>query len=431
MTNRDTQTSNEIAISDLVEVNPSINMSDVEPDSVVSFIPMADVSNSGFWIHKQSRRYRDVRSGFTAFQEDDVLFAKITPSMENGKGCHAVGLVNGFGFGTTEFHVLRAKGENSPRFLFHWLQSEMLRQKAEAEMTGTAGQQRVPASFFSRFKIVDLEPNEQQLIADILDTIDAAIQHTQGVIDKLKEVRAGLLHDLLTYGIDANGDLRENVENQHTPYGDLPADWRVVQLKTVGDVKSGLTLGRDLSGSQTVEVPYMRVFNVQDGYLDLSDIKTIEVLPHEVDNYRLEIGDVLMNEGGDFDKLGRGTVWQGEIELCLHQNHVFRVRTDQSILNPMFLSLISGSNFGKKFFVLSSKQSTNLASINSTQLKSFPVPLPHIDEQNAIVEIINGADTKLDTENTFCNKLQVLKQGLTNDLLTGTVRVTQLIDSHK
>jgi len=115
---------------------------------------------------------------------------------------------------------------------------------------------------------------------------------------------------------------------------------------------------------------------VQDGYLNLTEMKTVRVLKDEAHRFLLQPGDVLMTEGGDFDKLGRGTVWTGQISPCLHQNHIFRVRTNSHYLYPEYLALVSRSSYGKHFFLLSSKQSTNLASINSTQLKAFPIPCP-------------------------------------------------------
>jgi type I restriction enzyme, S subunit len=117
-----------------------------------------------------------------------------------------------------------------------------------------------------------------------------------------------------------------------------------------------------------IELPYLRVANVQDGYLDLSEIKSVAVLKSEVDRFSLQTGDMLMTEGGDFDKLGRGTVWRGQISPCLHQNHIFRVRPTRGAILPDFLASVTASSHGKWYFLVSSKQTTNLATINSTQL---------------------------------------------------------------
>jgi type I restriction enzyme S subunit len=165
---------------------------------------------------------------------------------------------------------------------------------------------------------------------------------------------------------------------------------------------------------------------VQDGYLDLQQVKFLRVKPADVEKFRLIPGDVLMNEGGDFDKLGRGTVWEGEIEPCIHQNHVFRVRTFPELLDPYFLAYFSGSSRGKAYFVKSSKQSTNLASINSTQLRAFEVPVPPFSEQSAIVDHLQSHKNRLELEGRNIGKLKAQKTGLMDDLLTGRVRVTAL-----
>lgn len=170
-----------------------------------------------------------------------------------------------------------------------------------------------------------------------------------------------------------------------------PSDWRKVKLKQVAKIQTGLAKGKK-NTNDPVKLPYLRVANVQDGYLDLSEVKEVEVDNSKVERYLLKPNDVLLTEGGDFDKLGRGTLWRGELPKCLHQNHIFVVRTNLQILHPKFLSLLAGSPYGKKYFLSCAKQTTNLASINSTQLKEFPVLLPPITEQKEIAKVINAWD---------------------------------------
>ncbi|MCJ7600818.1 MAG: restriction endonuclease subunit S [Desulfobulbaceae bacterium] len=121
---------------------------------------------------------------------------------------------------------------------------------------------------------------------------------------------------------------------------------------------------------------------------------------------------------------GRGTVWQGEIDNCIHQNHVFRVRVNQEQLRPYYLAYWSESDFGKKYFVLSSKQSTNLASINSTQLKAYPIAKPEQEEQERIESRVNSANLIIQNLKNENLKLTSQKSGLMHDLLTGKVPVT-------
>lgn len=149
-----------------------------------------------------------------------------------------------------------------------------------------------------------------------------------------------------------------------------------IALGEIADVRSGVTKGRKLDEKTTTDVPYLRVANVQDGFLNLSEIKTIEALEKDLEKYALEDGDVLMTEGGDPDKLGRGTVWRNEIVGCIYQNHIFRVRTDRERLLPEFLATLLRMQYSKSYFLGCAKRSSNLASINSRQVKQFPIPLP-------------------------------------------------------
>ena len=207
-----------------------------------------------------------------------------------------------------------------------------------------------------------------------------------------------------------------------TKLGWIPAKWEVKRLDMVAHIQKGIAKGRKIQG-EIVRLPYMRVANVQDGYLDLSTVKKIKVPKEEISKYLLKYGDVLLTEGGDYDKLGRGTVWKNELENCVHQNHIFAVRTNPEILLPKFLSELSSSYYGRKYFMLSSKQSTNLASINSTQLKAFPVPLPPLPEQQKIAAILSTWDKAIEKLGKLIEAKEEQKKGVMQQLLIGKERV--------
>ena len=177
--------------------------------------------------------------------------------------------------------------------------------------------------------------------------------------------------------------------------GPVPAHWTVTRLKFIAHVQTGVAKGKDNSGQRTIMVPYLRVANVQDGYLDLEDVATIEIPADDLPRYRLRAGDVLMNEGGDFDKLGRGHVWDGSIDPCIHQNHVFAVRPFG--VSQQWLNLVTGSAYAQFYFMSRSKQSTNLASISSTNVMELPVVLPPVSEQAAIAGFLGCEVAKIDT----------------------------------
>ncbi len=208
------------------------------------------------------------------------------------------------------------------------------------------------------------------------------IAHLLGKVEGLIDHRKQHLQQL--------GDLLKSVFQEMFGFLDgTYVRWRVERLSSSCEVVSGVAKGKKYATEQLVEVPYMRVANVQDGHFVLDEIKTIAVTPKEIDQYQLQRGDLLLTEGGDPDKLGRGSVWEGQVPNCIHQNHIFRVRINQyEQLNPYYLSALFGSRYGKSYFLKSAKQTTGIASINSTQLKTFPTVIPPIDLQNQFAVIV-------------------------------------------
>jgi len=176
--------------------------------------------------------------------------------------------------------------------------------------------------------------------------------------------------------------------------GEVPTHWTATPLKRVANVQTGIAKGKDNEGKGTIAVPYLRVANVQDGHLALDDVATIEVPPEAIARYRLQPGDVLMNEGGDFDKLGRGCIWRGEIAQCIHQNHVFAVRPHS--VSSQWLNWLTSSGYAQFYFMSRSKQSTNLASISSSNIMELPLLIPPGPEQALLVAFLDRETAKID-----------------------------------
>lgn len=202
----------------------------------------------------------------------------------------------------------------------------------------------------------------------------------------------------------------------------MPNGWKRLPLQIVAEVRSGVAKGKS-SLKDPITVPYLRVANVQDGHINLDEVKEIEIESEKLERYSLKFGDVLMNEGGDFDKLGRGDVWLGQIDPCLHQNHVFAVRPQQQVLDSFFLAALAASNYGKTYFLSCAKRSTNLASINSSQIKEFPVLVPPIDEQKKIAKILSTWEEAISTAQQLLDSSQQQKKALAQKLLTGKQRL--------
>lgn len=165
-----------------------------------------------------------------------------------------------------------------------------------------------------------------------------------------------------------------------------PEHWAMVPFDDIAIVIGGITKGRDLRNRQTITCPYLAVANVQRGFFKLQDLKTIQIAEEELSKYLVQDGDLLVTEGGDWDKVGRTAIWRGGVKNCLHQNHVFKVRVPSVLLMNEWVELVFNSGVGRDYFAGASKQTTNLASINMTQLRSFPLPVPPLDEQKAILE---------------------------------------------
>lgn len=310
-------------------------------------------------------------------------------------------------------------------YLFYWLQPFLQHLN---DITAATTVKHLSVNDLRSAKTRLPSARTQAKIGNILETVDEAIEQTEALIEKYSLIKAGMMHDLFTRGLTPDGKLRPTREDapdlyKETLIGWLPKDWNLKPLGSMSKITSGVTLNSKSEPTQSVSVPYLRVANVQDGYLDLAEIKEVRVSKEAVARYALQECDVLMNEGGDFDKLGRGTVWPGDIDPCIHQNHVFRVRTEKKILRPYFLTYWSQSNHGKKYFLLSSKQSTNLASINSKQLNAYPIGVPTIEEQREIEIRVTSVNLKLETLEQEKHKLLAQKSGLMHDLLTGEVAV--------
>lgn len=166
----------------------------------------------------------------------------------------------------------------------------------------------------------------------------------------------------------------------------MPVDVPHLRLGWLAEVRTGLTLGKDYGETPVSPYPYLRVANVQAGRLDLTEVKEVRVPEAEARMTTLAHGDVLMTEGGDIDKLGRGTVWRSEVPRCLHQNHVFAVHTNTDRLLADYLALVSRSSHARAYFERTAVRSTNLASTNSSNVRAFRFPVVDPKQQERLVQ---------------------------------------------
>ncbi len=264
-------------------------------------------------------------------------------------------------------------------------------------------------------------PPEKELkrMSDAFRACDAAIDILQTELAAARRLKTALMQQLFTKGIPGR-----HRKFKETKWLKFPKTWNVETLRELAEIEAGFTMGRDLSRQDTVTIPYVTVVNVQDGSFDLDDISSIEIKRAELETGTLRTGDVLMTEGGDRDKLGRGAIWAGQIEPCAYQNHIFRVRFFPDSYQPKLFHYLIQSYQARRYFASHAKQTSNLCSINSRELKRFPVAVPDLDEQGEMVELLDTSEANIVAIHSKLTALLRLKKSLLQNLLTGKVRVT-------
>jgi type I restriction enzyme, S subunit len=257
---------------------------------------------------------------------------------------------------------------------------------------------------------------EQQQIAQKLDELLAQVDTLKTRLDAIPNILKRFRQSVLAAAV--SGRLTEEWRGVQVEKLD---EWRWVTLGEIADVKGGITKDSKKQESSFVELPYLRVANVQRYYLDLTEIKTIRIPESRVKDLLLEDGDILFNEGGDLDKLGRGWIWEGQIQNCSFQNHVFRARLKDKSDNPKYISWW-GNTEGLEYFIRNGKQTTNLASINKTLLSNLPINLPPAKEQTEIVRRVEQLFAYADQIEQRVKDAQARVNHLTQSILAKAFR---------
>ncbi|MEU3199872.1 restriction endonuclease subunit S [Streptomyces sp. NPDC006996] len=240
----------------------------------------------------------------------------------------------------------------------------------------------------------------QKRIAAVLDQVDTLRAKRREAIGLLDDLAQSIFLDM---------------------FGNLQATGKV-PLSSVANIASGITKGRKEPSGELQGVPYLAVANVQDRKLNLSMVKEISVSAAELERFKLRSEDLLLTEGGDPDKLGRGTLWREELPVCIHQNHVFRVRVmDREEIDPVYLSWVMSSRYGKSYFLRIAKQTTGIASINKTQLGDFPLPVSPIVRQREFRSRIEGVQAHQRAHRTHLAALDELFTSLQHRAFSGTL----------
>lgn len=280
------------------------------------------------------------------------------------------------------------------------------------------------------FRINVPPASEQEIIAQILDILDTQIQKTEAMITKLETIKEGLLHDLLSRGIGKNGQLRPSPEQapelyQDSALGLIPRDWAVGSAHQDFVIDSGFTLGAHRRPQRNAR-PYLRVANVHRGRLDLSDIAYLEANDEEMAKKSLSKDDLLIVEGhANPGEIGRCAMATESVSGYTFQNHLFRLKA--ITLLPHFAFLWMNSDTVKKYWRKAASSSSGLYTINRTKLEAVPTAKPKNAEQLSISRLVKEHEDEIATATQELEKLKKLKVGISDDLLTGKVRVTPLL----
>lgn len=334
-----------------------------------TFVPMRAVDGvSGTITCPEVRPLGELKKGFTPFLSGDVLFAKITPCMENGKLAVARSLTNDLGFGSTEFHIIRPGPSVLSEWLWYFMRQSSIRDEARRHFRGSAGQQRVPSDFLRQLKI-PVPPIEEQL--RILRRID-------NYVESIDEIRS--LNEQAT--LETSGLLSSSLA--HT-FAELKSTYSNAAIGTcLADSRYGTSRRCDAS---TDGVPVLRIPNVARGEISLSNLKYCNFNDSELSRLQLKTGDILVvRTNGSRDLVGRCAVYTESSRPFAFASYLIRLRVDPLVLDPHFLALFLTSTMGRDAISRIRRTSAGQYNVNSENLRRIVLPLPPPSIQRKVTE---------------------------------------------
>ncbi|HTW90958.1 MAG TPA: restriction endonuclease subunit S [bacterium] len=361
----------EATIGDVTAINPPKPTAHLLPHKApITFVPMPAVdAHAGAIVGATDRAFGEVRSGYTAFRDGDVLFAKITPCMENGKAAIARGLKNGLGFGSSEFHVLRPSAAALAEYLFYYIRQESYRREAEEHMTGSVGQKRVPADYVENTEM-PLPPFAEQ--RRIVAKVEELLAQVNQVRERLARVPAILKR------------FRSSVLTQAC--GDTAAEkWPVVEFGSViEELKNGTS---EVPQFVDTDKPILRISAVRSRSVRLDDVRHLQATCGELDDYLIDDGDLLFTRyNGSLDLLGVcGMVRNLGRSRVYYPDKLMRVRVDGSRLVPEYAELFFASPQARDRITAKAKSSAGQQGVSGANIKAQPILLPPVSEQRSIV----------------------------------------------
>jgi type I restriction enzyme S subunit len=385
-----------VTILDACEVNPPKPPKDfLLADAPVTFVPMPAVdADLGAITNPDIKPYLEVRNGFTSFRDGDVIMAKITPCMENGKAAIVQGMKNGIGFGSTEFHVMRSRGEILPEYLYYFIRQKSFRKEAESHFTGSVGQKRVPADFIKHC-VIPLPPlaDQQRIVTrveELLTHVNTARDRLSRVLVIMKKFRQATLAAAYTgrltegwsgdQGSDQFSFNRDEIEGNGYNFK-IPVTWQLENIKGVCEMIVDCPHSTPL-WTQNGEI-CLRTTNFKPGYLDLSEVRFVshDTYLERISRLEPHENDIVYSREGGI--LGIACIIPKGLKTCLGQRMML-LRVDQTRSNPKFIL-----NFLNSPVILKNVKEltggTSSPHLNVADVKKFHIPLPPLAEQHEIV----------------------------------------------
>lgn len=391
----------EVPILDVCQLNHSLSRDEwPSDDALVSFVPMSAVDEGrGVIAAVEERPFAEVRKGYTPFRDGDVLFAKVTPCMENGKAAIAQGLRHGMGFGSTEFHVLRPNPALiTPEYVFHFVRQPWFREQAASAFIGTGGLQRVPPGFFKRVKLPLPPLPEQQRIVEVLRESDALTQGKQRALrdfDQLIQAR-----------------YRAQFGRYFSPQGLLNPARIGEHLESA---QYGVSEAMGESGSHAV----LRMNSLTtSGWLDLSDLKYIDLSAQDAAATELRDGDLLFNRTNSRELVGKCAIWRDTPGAYSFASYLVRLRLMPTLL-PEFLWATLNSPYGKYRLFNAAKQAVSMANVSPTDLARISIPLPPPEEQQAFAVFVREVEQQRQRLVASWARWQTVQPALITEALSG------------
>jgi type I restriction enzyme S subunit len=406
-----------VRLREVADIGPSR----IQRDSrdVLPFIPMSLIPEQGLFILQwEYKTPEEIRSG-VVIKEGDLLLAKITPCLENGKQGIVRGIPGGWGYATTEVFPIRSGDQLLTEILALYLLQAHVRQHLVAKMEGTTGRQRLPRSVLLTLPIPLPPLPEQRAIARVLRAVQLAREATERVIAATRELKKSLMRHLFTHG-PVPVDAADQVPMQETDIGPIPAHWRVVRLGEIFEIQQGKALSPQARAGNRKR-PFLRTSNVLWGRIDLTVLDEMHFEPREEQSLALRSGDLLVCEGGD---IGRTAMWEGQLPLCLYQNHLHRLRAirDHGV-EPAFYMYWMQAAWTLFGLYGGSANRTTIPNLSRSRLASFAVPSPPLPEQQEIARILQAVDRKIAAEEARKQALDALFKTLLHELMTARRRL--------